>query len=91
MNISRNSVPVLRRGVRRQFDAARNAPVLQAPERVVVLDEIADAILGECAAGGCLGQVSERLAVRFQAPREVVEADVIAFFQELFDEGLLVA
>lgn len=89
MNISQSSVPVLRRGVRRQFDAVRNSAVLLAPERVVLLDEIADAIIGECGAGGNVREIANHLALRFQAPPDEVEADVIEFLQELFDKGLL--
>jgi pyrroloquinoline quinone biosynthesis protein D len=91
LTISETSVPVLRRGVRRQFDTARNAPVLMAPERVVLLDEIGDAIIAACGAGGSVREISNRLTLRFQAPPEAVEADVIAFLQELFDKGLLSA
>jgi pyrroloquinoline quinone biosynthesis protein D len=91
LTISETSVPVLRRGVRRQFDTARNAAVLMAPERVVLLDEIGDAIIAACGAGGSVREISNRLALRFQAPPEAVEADVIAFLQELFDKGLLSA
>ena len=82
-------MPTLRRGVRRQFDAGRNSTVLMAPERIVLLDEIADAIIGECGAGDNVREIAKRLALRFQAPPEVVEADVIEFLQELFDKGLL--
>jgi pyrroloquinoline quinone biosynthesis protein D len=87
--VSGKSVPALRRGVRRQFDASRNAAVLMAPERVVVLDEIADSILAECEEGSSIGDISERLSNRFQTPRETVEPDVIDFFQDLFDKGLV--
>jgi pyrroloquinoline quinone biosynthesis protein D len=89
LNISQDSVPVLRRGVRRQFDAARHSAVLLAPERVVLLDEIGDAIIEECGAGGNVREISKRLALRFQAPPDEVEADVIGFLQQLFDKGLL--
>ncbi len=55
----------------------------------MLLDEIGDAIIEECGAGGNVREISKRLALRFQAPPDEVEADVIGFLQQLFDKGLL--
>ena len=89
MSLTAASIPVLRRGVRRQFDAARNGPILMAPERVVMLDEIADAIIGECIAGGSVHLIAANLAARFAAPADQVEEDVLSFVQDLIDKGLM--
>jgi len=82
-------VPGLRRGVRRQFDATRNAPVLMAPERVVVLDEIADAIIAKCDGKNSVGVIAGLLAAQFDAPVADVQADVQVFLKELVDKGLV--
>ena len=89
LSLTAASVPMLRRSVRRQFDAARNAPILMAPERVVMLDEIADAIITECIAGGSVHMIALRLAARFVAPVDQVEEDVLSFLQDLIDKGLM--
>ena len=91
MNLTPDAVPALRRGVRRQFDATRNASLLMAPERVVVLDEIADAIIAEFTAAATVRDIVARLAARFGAPVSEVEPDVLAFLRELIDKGLVVA
>lgn len=88
--ITRDSVPVLRRGVRRQFDNTRNAAILMAPERVIVLDEIADAIVGEFKPAATVGDIVTSLTIRFGAPAHEIEGDVIAFIRELNDKGLVV-
>jgi pyrroloquinoline quinone biosynthesis protein D len=85
--VSRDSVPVLRRGIRRHFDTARGAEVLLGPERVIVLDEVAVAII-EKFDGRTVGAISAALAENFAADAAVVEADVIDFVQELVDKGL---
>jgi pyrroloquinoline quinone biosynthesis protein D len=83
------SVPALRRGVRRHFDSTRNTPVLMAPERVVVLDDIADAILAECDGKRSITEIAAILAARFAAPEAEITTDVLAFFTELSDASLV--
>ncbi len=89
MSVTLQSVPALRRGVRRQFDTARNAPVLMAPERVVMLDDIADAIIAECDGKRSAGEIAARLAERFGAPEADVLVDVLAFLEELSEASLV--
>jgi pyrroloquinoline quinone biosynthesis protein D len=88
--ITRDCVPALRRGVRRQFDRTRNSPILMAPERVIVLDEIADAIIEAFKPGATVSDIVAGLATRFGAPAQEIEDDVIAFIRELNDKGLIV-
>jgi pyrroloquinoline quinone biosynthesis protein D len=89
--ITRESVPGLRRGVRRQFDQARNTFVLQAPERVIVLDDIAAAITELVDTKHSVAQISLILAERFAADATLVETDVTAFIQDLVDKNLAAA
>ncbi len=91
MSVTPDSIPALRRGVRRQFDATRNAAVLMAPERVIVLDEIADAIIAQCDARASVAEIAARLAEQFAAPVEQVREDVAAFLQDLVEKGLVAA
>ncbi|MDE8345494.1 MAG: pyrroloquinoline quinone biosynthesis peptide chaperone PqqD [Acidocella sp.] len=89
--ISAASSPALRRGVRQHFDTVRGAPILQAPERVVVLDDIALAIIELCDGRTSIAAMSEILAARFAGEAAEVEADVLAFIGELADKGLVSA
>ncbi len=82
-------MPRLRRGVRRQFDKARNTAVLMAPERVVVLDDIADAIVAECDGQRSVAEIVAALAARYQAPEEEISNDVRDFFESLADAALV--
>ncbi len=87
--ITEQAAPVLAPGVKLRFDKAREAWVLLAPERMFALDEAGVEILkltdGTCTAG----QIADNLAARFQAPRDVILADVIGFFQDLADKGAI--
>ena len=80
----------LGRGIRLKHDAERDAWILQAPERVVVLDEIAHAVLAEIVdSDGGLGGVIDRLSQAFDAPRDEIAADVIEMLQGFVDKQLL--
>jgi coenzyme PQQ biosynthesis protein PqqD len=89
--ITRDSVPALRRGIRRKFDETRNTHVLLAPERVIVLDEIAAAITELVDAKHSVAEIAAKLAARFSADAEVVEADVTEFLIGLIEKGLATA
>lgn len=89
MSVTLQSVPRLRRGVRRHFDAARNAPVLMAPERVVMLDEIADAIVANCDGENSVAEIVATLAAHYAAPEAEISADILGFLEELVDSSLV--
>jgi pyrroloquinoline quinone biosynthesis protein D len=70
--------PVLAAFVRLQHDDARDRWVLQAPERVLVLDDTGKAIV-DCFDGKTgLGEIIDALVAEYDAPREVIEHDVRA-------------
>ncbi len=76
--------------VRLKFDARRNRWVVQAPERMLVPDEIALEVLKRCD-GRMLGEIIDDLACAFDAPRADIAHDVAALIQTLRQRGLLVA
>ncbi len=78
------------RGVRLKHDGRRDAWTLMAPERVIVLDEIAHEVINEIVTsdGGIAG-VIDRLSERYAAPRGEIAADVIEMLQALVDKQLL--
>jgi pyrroloquinoline quinone biosynthesis protein D len=84
-----DAVPALARGVKLRFDKARDAWVLLAPEKVLMPDQIAMAILKRCDGKAKVAEIVDDLAVTFSADRDKVAADVRAFLQDLADRGML--
>jgi pyrroloquinoline quinone biosynthesis protein D len=91
MSLTAESVPALRRGIRRHFDATRNANVLLGPERVIVLDDIAFAIAELVDSRHSVAEIAGTLAAKFEADYATVEADVMAFVAELVEKGVAAA
>ena len=89
--ITEGSVPQLPRGVRLQFDKKRDQWVVQAPERLFVLDAVAHEILKRCDGEASVASIVEELAVAFSAPREVILKDVCALLQDLVDKRVIAA
>ena len=80
----------LGRGIRLKHDAERDAWILQAPERVIVLDEIAHTVIDEIVGSdGGLRGVIDRLSQSFDAPRDEIATDVIEMLQGFVDKQLL--
>ncbi len=87
--VTEHSVPQLARGVRLRRDEAREQWTLMAPERVFVLDDIAYEIVKACTGEASVGAICDDLAARFQAPRDVIAADVIEALQGFVDKGII--
>ena len=83
------TVARLARGVRLREDPVRGQTVLLAPERALALDEIAVAIVKALDGTHDLDTIAADFARQFDAPREQVLADVIAFIREFSDRRLL--
>jgi pyrroloquinoline quinone biosynthesis protein D len=83
------AVPAFRRGVKFRFDAVRGGWVLLAPEKLFMPDEIAVEILRQVDGVRSIGAIVDDLAVRFDAPRDVIATDVIAALQDLSTRGAL--
>ncbi len=89
LRFSEADVPAFPRHVRFRFDEARQSWVLLGPERVLMPDEIAVEVLKLCDGQATLGQIIDRLAEAFEAPREQVAADVIDLFNDLAAKGFV--
>jgi pyrroloquinoline quinone biosynthesis protein D len=80
----------LGRGVRLRRDRERESWTLMAPEKVIVLDEIAHQVIVEVVeSDGVLAGVIDRLSQLFDAPREEIATDVIEMLQPFVDKQLL--
>lgn len=75
--------------LRMQFDAARGNWILQAPERVLVLDEISKEIIERCTGSVSIAEVAGGLAEEYDAPHEMILKDVLAVLGLLREKGFL--
>lgn len=75
--------------VRMAFDEVRDRWILQAPERVLVLDETSKEILDLCDGKDSASTIVSRLASDYDAPIDVIEHDVLAVLQLLDEKNLL--
>ena len=83
------SVPRLARGARLQFDKHRDQWIVQAPERLFVLDPIALEIVQRCDGVAPVSAIVDGLAAKFNAPREVILRDVNNMLQDFSDKGVM--
>ncbi len=87
--IDKAAVLRLKPHVRLQFNEARGQWIVQAPERVLMPDEIAVSILKLCDGKTSVEAIAETLAREYQAPRDVVEADVLEMLKDLAEKGIV--
>ena len=87
--VGESSVPRLAQGARLQFDKHRDRWIVQAPERLFVLDAIALEIVRRCEGALSVGAIVDDLAGKFSAPREVILRDVNALLQDFADKGVM--
>lgn len=85
------AVPRFARGVRLREDTARGRWVVLAPERAFVPDDTALEVLKLVDGARSVGAIADALAERFNAPREVIEADITEMLRDLAERGVVVA
>lgn len=84
------SVPKLPRHVRLKHDKTRERWVILVPERVLVPDDIAVAVLQQVDEQASVAAIAEQLAQIYSAPTQVILDDIIPLLQDLADKGFLV-
>ena len=87
--IAAQSVPRLPRHVKLRHDKARDRWLILVPERVLVPDDTAVAVLSRVDGVRSVQDIAEDLAQTYQAPVEVILADSVALLQDLADKGFL--
>jgi pyrroloquinoline quinone biosynthesis protein D len=87
--IDASAVPRLKSGIRLQFNQPRGKWVVQAPERVLMPDDIALAVLKRCDGETRVESIAEALAEKYNAPRAAVECDIVEMLQDLADKGII--
>ncbi|HTQ70741.1 MAG TPA: pyrroloquinoline quinone biosynthesis peptide chaperone PqqD [Acidocella sp.] len=83
------AVPRLKPGVRRRYDATRGQNILLAPERVLVLDDIANAVLEKLDGATTIEALCTALAEQYETDLEIVQADVLELLTDLRDKGMI--
>lgn len=89
ITINGEDIVKLARGVRLRTDEVRGQTVLLAPERAMALDEIAITIVNELDGERSIDKLCDDFAERFNAPREQIAGDVLAFVQELANRRMI--
>ncbi|MEQ1887679.1 MAG: pyrroloquinoline quinone biosynthesis peptide chaperone PqqD [Alphaproteobacteria bacterium] len=89
VSIAATSCPALARGVKMRFDEARQQWMLNAPERVLMLDEIAQVILSRCDGAISINALCRELALEFAAPQEIIQADVMEMMADMLHRGFI--
>jgi pyrroloquinoline quinone biosynthesis protein D len=78
-------------GVRLHHDKVRARWVVMAPERMFIPDEIALEVLHLVDGARNLDAITDALVAKFEAPRDVIAADVHAMVEDLTNRGALQA
>lgn len=84
-----DAVPRLARGMKLREDKARGQWVVLGPERMFVPDEVALEVLRLLDGARSLAQVVDDLAGRYDAPRDLILADVTALLEDLSAKGVV--
>lgn len=75
---------------RLHFDKTRDGWIIQAPERVFLLDGPGHAIVSRCNGDNSVAEIVDQLCATFpDAPREVIAADVTALVKDFADKGVM--
>ena len=88
-SIDPGSVPRLPRHVKLRHDKARDRWLILVPERVLVPDDTAVAVLSRVDGARSVREIATDLAQTYQAPVDVILADSVALLQDLADKGFL--
>ena len=84
-------VPKLPRHAKLRYDHARKKWIINAPERVFELDEIAAEIMQKLDGISSIKEIIDNLLVKFKsASRDEVSRDVISMLQSLADKGFVI-
>ena len=89
LTLNEEHIPKLPRHAKLRFDEARKKWIINAPERVFELDEIASEIIQLVNGESSINIIIDALCNKFEgAPREVISKDTLSMLQSLADKGL---
>ena len=89
--LKENDIPVLPRHAKLRYDEARKKWIINAPERVFELDEIAAEVMQLVNGEASIIDIVDILVKKFKgASKEVVKKDVLSMLQPLAEKGFIV-
>ena len=89
--LNEQHIPKLPRHAKLRFDEARNKWIINAPERVFELDEIASEIIQLVNGEASIEIIINTLCDKFDgAPRDIISKDTLSMLQSLADKGFVV-
>ncbi len=87
--VQADSVLKLPRHIKLRHDSGRGIYLILAPERVFEPDEISVEVLKLCDGERSVTTIAQALSEQFQAPADVILADIIEMLQDLADKGVV--
>ena len=91
LNLKENDIPKLPRHAKLRFDEARKKWIINAPERVFELDEIASEVMQLIDGKSSIIDIVDKLVKKFKgASKDVVKKDVLFMLQPLAEKGFIV-
>ncbi|MAH88467.1 MAG: pyrroloquinoline quinone biosynthesis peptide chaperone PqqD [Pelagibacterales bacterium] len=91
LNLKENDIPKLPRHAKLRFDEARKKWIINAPERVFELDEIAGEVMQLIDGKSSIIGIVDILVKKFEgASKDVVKKDVLSLLQPLAEKGFIV-
>lgn len=87
--VEAGTVPKLPRHVKLRHDPGRGRWIILAPERVFEPDETSVEVLKLCDGGRTVAAIADVLAAQYQAPADVILADILEMLQDLADKGVV--
>jgi pyrroloquinoline quinone biosynthesis protein D len=91
LTLNEKHIPKLPRHAKLRYDEARKKWIINAPERVFELDDIASEIIQLVNGESSIQVIIDALSDKFEgAPREVISKDTLSMLQSLADKGFVV-
>ncbi len=91
LKLNEKHIPKLPRHAKLRYDEARKKWIINAPERVFELDNIASEVIKLVNGELTIANIINELVKKFDgAPRETIAKDVIAMLQPLAEKGFIV-
>ena len=91
LTLNEEHIPKLPRHAKLRYDEARKKWIINAPERVFELDEIASEIIQLVNGESSINVIIDALCDKFEgAPREVISKDTLSMLQSLADKGFVI-
>jgi|TARA_B110000495_G_scaffold59715_1_gene50685 pyrroloquinoline quinone biosynthesis protein D len=91
LTLTEENIPKLPRHAKLRYDEARKKWIINAPERVFELDEIAGEVMQLVNGVSSVAEIIDSLLKKYEgAPRDVITKDVLAMLQPLAEKGFII-